>query len=145
MLIREGSTIMQIATEVYGPNKLLALDLIKELNTQIENLNRVPAGQLLWLPPLGEETLVRRQPDGTYHLILGSFSRVPEAEQLAQQVRRKGYKVETIPRRMWGTFALRRVEIVGLKNVAAARQAWQAARAGQWVPYAGNPPQPYTP
>ena len=72
-MIRSGATIYKIAIDAYGANTDLGMDLIKELNPQIEDLNWVFAGQDLLLPSLTRETLLRQQPDGSYHLIVASF------------------------------------------------------------------------
>ncbi|HXV83829.1 MAG TPA: AAA family ATPase, partial [Candidatus Binatia bacterium] len=71
--IQYGDTIYQMAADAYGPNTFLGMDLIKELNPQIENLNWVFAGEDLLLPSLARETLLRQQSDGSYHLIAASF------------------------------------------------------------------------
>ena len=62
--VQSGSTVAEIATNIYGTQRNLGLDLIKEYNTHIENLNRIIAGQRLWLPPLSRETLVRHSQMG---------------------------------------------------------------------------------
>ncbi|MBI2352009.1 MAG: hypothetical protein HYV00_11145, partial [Deltaproteobacteria bacterium] len=93
VVIQYGSTIGGIAGDVYGSNRLLAMDLLKEANPQIENLNWVLAGQRLSLPPLTRETLLRKQSDSSYRLVLASFIRSQEAEKFGEAVRRKGYEI----------------------------------------------------
>lgn len=137
-VIRRGGTVAEIANTVYGSNKLLGLDLIKEFNPQIENLNRVSAGESLWLPPLSEETLVRKQADGSYRVIVGALSRTAEAEQFAQQIRQKRFEVTVTPRKISESMWIYRVEIVQLKDHEAAKRVWNTARANQWVPMAAN-------
>ena len=68
--IPQGSNIDKIASEAYGANTDLGMDLIKEFNPQIKNLNRVAAGQDLLLPTLTRETLLRKQDDGSYYLVV---------------------------------------------------------------------------
>ena len=58
--IPHGSSIYQIAADTYGANTALGMDLIKEFNPEIKNLNRVPAGKDLLLPSLTPETLLRQ-------------------------------------------------------------------------------------
>jgi hypothetical protein len=131
--VQSGSTVAEIAARIYGTQKNLGLDLIKEYNTHIENLNRIIAGQRLWLPPLSRETLVRQQPDGSYGLILTSLRNPQQAAQLAQIARLKGYDVVVTPRRVGDDFIVYRVEINGLKDVDAVDQAWGVALANQWI------------
>jgi general secretion pathway protein A len=133
--IPAGSTIVDIATKTYGAHRLLGLDLIKEVNTHIENLNRVGAGQKLWVPPLTRDTLVRQQPDGSYHLIVGSFRSPLPAEQVAQLARRKGYTAIIAPRTLVQGFLVHRVEIRELRDLHAVDEAWQTAVAERWMTF----------
>jgi general secretion pathway protein A len=138
MLIQPGSTIAEIAANIYGAQRTLGLDLIKEYNTHIENLNWILAGQWLWLPPLSRETLIRPQPDGSYNLILGAFRSAQQAEQLAQQARLKRYAVVVTPRRVSDNLILYRVELYRLDSVDAVHQAWDIASTNQWIGFPEN-------
>jgi type II secretory pathway predicted ATPase ExeA len=133
LVIRYGSTISRIAADVYGTNLFLAIDILKEFNTHIGNLNWVLAGQKLWLPPLSQEILLRKQKDSSYRFILGSFRSLVGAEQFARAVRRKGYSVSITPRRVSDDFLLYRVEIIQLKNSETASRAWDTARTQRWL------------
>jgi general secretion pathway protein A len=141
VVIPRGSTISRIATEVYGTDKiLLAMDLLKEFNPRIEDMNWVLAGQKLSVPPLTRETLLRRQPDDTYHLILDSFFNAQEAEKLGKTVHLKGYEVAITPRKVSNNLVLHRVEIPGLKNLETANHAWEDATANRWVSLSAGSP-----
>jgi general secretion pathway protein A len=139
--MQPGSTIAEIAASKYGTQRNLGLDLIKEYNTHIENLNRILAGQKLWLPPLSRETLVRQQPDGSYNLILASFRSPQQSEQLAQIARLRGYNVVVTPRRVSDNLMLHRVEISALGSVEAVNHAWKIASTNQWIAVAENKPE----
>jgi LysM domain len=136
--VQPGSTVAEIAANFYGAQRNLGLDFIKEYNTHIENLNRIIAGQRLWLPPLSRETLVRQQPDGSYRLILTSFRNPQQSMQLAQSVRLKGYDVVVTQRRVSNDLLLYRVEIGGLENVDVVNQVWEIALANQWIAFTDN-------
>jgi general secretion pathway protein A len=141
VVIPRGSTISRIATEVYGTDKiLLAMDLLKEFNPRIEDMNWVLAGQKLSVPPLTRETLLRRQPDDTYHLILDSFFNAQEAEKLGKTVHLKGYEVAITPRKVSNNLVLHRVEIPGLKNLETANHAWEVAAANRWIAVSSESP-----
>jgi general secretion pathway protein A len=138
IMVQPGSTVAEIAAIIYGPQRNLGLDLIKEYNNHIENLNRIIAGQRLWLPPVSRETLVRPQQDGSYSLILASMRNPQQSAQLAQIARLRGYDVAVTPRRVSDDLTLYRVEINGLGNVDAVNQAWEIASANQWIAFAEN-------
>ena len=140
--IQSGATIYKIAIDVYGANTGLGMDLIKEFNPEIENLNWVAAGQDLRLPSLTRETLLRQHSDGSYHLIVASFRRLAGAEEHARLLRSKGYRVTITPRPVSDDLVLHRVEIDGLKNLEEANQIWQTGLTNQWLAFAGNPAGP---
>jgi hypothetical protein len=133
--IQPGSTIQKIAGETYGPSAVLGMDLIKEFNPKIQNLNRVRPGQELLLVPLSEETLLREQPDGSYHLIVASFYNGADARAHARVLGNEGYQVAITPSRVSDDLLLQRVEIVQLKNLKEAMQTWEAGLRKQWLAF----------
>jgi type II secretory pathway predicted ATPase ExeA len=133
--ILHGSAIGVIAYRFYGGKSLLCIDLIKEFNPQLQDLNWASSGFGLQLPPLTREILQRKQPDGSYNLILESFPSLTLAEDFARAVRRRGYEVVITRRKVSEGLSLHRVEITGLKTLEAANQAWKAALANRWVPF----------
>jgi type II secretory pathway predicted ATPase ExeA len=130
LVIQYGTTAFDIVFQHYGSYNTLAVDLIKEFNPHIGNLDRILAGEKIWLPPLTRETLLREQPDGFYHLIVTSVRGLQEAERFAQTVRQKGYLVEVVPKRVSGSVLLYRVEIKKLRDLAAVEQAWEFVNKG---------------
>ncbi len=133
IVIQYGSTVSRIAAEVYGTNLSLGIDLSKEFNSHIQNFNWVLAGETLWLPPLSQETLLRKQEDGSYHLILASFRSLSGAQRLAHAVHLKGYSVSVTPRKISNDILLYRVEIGGLNNSEAANTTWDVALTNRWL------------
>jgi general secretion pathway protein A len=139
VVIQYGSTIYKIAIDAYGTNTVLGMDLIKEFNPQIKDLNWVSAGQELLLPPLTRETLLRQELNGSYHLIVASFRSLKGADEHARLLRNKGYQVTITPRRVSDNLLLHRVKIDGLKHLEEANQIWQTGLRNEWLAFAGNP------
>jgi type II secretory pathway predicted ATPase ExeA len=133
--IQYGSTIFQIATDAYGTNALLGMDLIKEFNPEIQNLNWVNAGQDLLLPVLTQETLLRHQADGSFRLAIASFLSRREADGLAERVMRDGFRVIITARRVSNNLLLHRVEIDGLRDLQAVNQTIQIGFKNRWIPF----------
>jgi hypothetical protein len=133
VVIQRGTTIGQIASNFYGANWILGMDLIKEYNPQIEDLDWVFAGEGLRIPPLATDTLLRKLPDNTYRLVLASFLSSIAASDFAHTVRKKGYQVMTTVRRVSDNLSLHRVEVAGLKNREEANQTWDSALANRWI------------
>jgi general secretion pathway protein A len=139
VVIPHGGNIYRIASDVYGANTVLGMDLIKEYNPQIKNLNWVSSGQDLLLPRLTRETLLRKKPDGSYRLIVASFRSLRGADEYAQLLSNKGYQITITPRRVSDNLLLYRLEIDGLKNLEEANQAWESELSNEWLAFAGNP------
>jgi general secretion pathway protein A len=139
VVIRQGATIYKIAGDVYGANTALGMDLIKEFNPQIENLNWVFAGQDLVLPYLTRETLLKQQSDGSYSLIVASFRSRTGAVEQARLLSTNGYPVTITTKRVSDDLSLHRVEIHSLKDLEQADQIWQTGLRNQWFAFAGNP------
>ena len=139
VMVQHGANIYKIASDAYGTNTALGMDLIKEFNPQIKNLNWVSAGQDLLLPRLTTETLLRKRPDGSYRLIAASFRSLRGADEYARLLSNKGYQVTITPRRVSDNLLLYRVEMDGLKNLEEAKQAWESGLRNEWLAFAGNP------
>ena len=139
IIIPRGSSIYKIATETYGTNNVLGMDLIKEFNPEIKSLARISAGRPLLLPSLTPETLLRRQSDGSYHLIVASFHSPTEADEYARRLRNKGYRVTITSRRVAEDLVLHRVEIDGLKNSEEADHIWLAGLRDEWFGFGDTP------
>jgi hypothetical protein len=139
VIVPNGSSIYRIAADAYGAEVALGMDLIKEFNPQIKNLNRVTAGKDLVLPHLTPETLLRQQPDGSYLVVVASFRSQTEANEYAVRLSNKGYQVSITPRKVSDTLLLHRVEINGLKTLDEANQIWQTRLRNEWLAFAGHP------
>ena len=140
LTIQNGSTVFQIATDAYGSRSaILGIDLIKEFNPDIANLNWINAGQDLLLPALNEETLLRQQPDGSFRLIVASFLSRREAEEFAERIVRDGFPVVVTVRPVSNNLVLHRLEINGLKNREDAKQPIQIGFTNRWLRFTPTP------
>jgi general secretion pathway protein A len=137
--IQHGSTIHKIASDTYGANTLLGMDLIKEFNSQIEDLNWVFPGQQVVLPPLTQDIMLRKQADGSYRLIVGSFPSPRGADKYARLWGNEGYQVTITPNRVSDDLLLHRVEIEGLKSREEVDQTWEIGIKKRWLAFAGDP------
>ena len=137
--VQNGSTVHKIAAEVYGAHTILGIDLIKEFNPQIRNLNRIVSGRDLLLPPLTQETLVREQPNGLYRLIAASFFSQAEADAYSRDLGKKGYQVTITPNRVSDNLVLQRVQIDGLRNPQEAMHIWESELRNDRVTFVVSP------
>ena len=116
--ILSGATIYDIAGAFYAEGKrLLGVDLIRDYNTHIKNLDNIYPGQKLCLPTLAQTTRLRQeQESGSFNLILDAFRSTRKARTLARSVQQKGYRASVIPRQVSNSLLLQRVEITGLQD-----------------------------
>jgi general secretion pathway protein A len=137
--IQNGSTVFEIATDAYGSSAVLGMDLIKEFNPDIPNLNWISAGRDLLLPALSEETLLRQQADGSFRLVVASFLSRREAEEFAERIVRDGLPVIVTVRPVSNNLVLHRLEINGLKNLDDAKHTVQIGFKSRWLPFTPKP------
>ncbi|MNC88213.1 hypothetical protein D3C83_40060 [compost metagenome] len=83
--------------------------------------------------------MLRKQPDGSYRLIVASFSSLTEANKYAQLLGYTGYQVVITPKRVSDDLLLHRVEIDGLKNPEDAKHIWETGLRNQWFAFVDNP------
>jgi general secretion pathway protein A len=133
VIIQYGSTIYEIANNTYGANVVLGMDLIKEFNPQIKDLNWVSAGQELVLPALTQETLVRQHGEGSFRLIVASYIKRTEADELANRIGKEGYQVIITRKRVSNDLLLHRLEIDGLKTLEEATISLKTALKKEWL------------
>jgi general secretion pathway protein A len=138
IIISYGSTIYKIASDAYGSDVLLGMDLIKEFNPEIKNLNWVSAGQEILVPALTRQILIRRQYDSSYRLVIASFRNRTEAYESARGIEKRGYRVIVIPRRVANDLVLHRLEIEGLKNLQEATRILETGLRNEWLTSGGQ-------
>jgi general secretion pathway protein A len=134
VVLSAGTTLSAVASHAYGENFLLGLDLIAELSAGVQDVDRVAAGQLVQLPPLTRDTLVREDVDGSYTLILAVLRNRSAADRLARAVQSRGYEVQIEVRRLSRSLQLHRVEIRGLQGREAVEATWRLATEQGWLP-----------
>jgi type II secretory pathway predicted ATPase ExeA len=128
VIIPVGATLFDLVSQTYGAAKFLALGLVKDYNPQLENFDRIVAGEPLWMPALTRETLLRKQPDGSFSLISDSFSKHREAKQWARFLQSKGATATISPLKISESVLLYRVMIEGLWDEDAVSRAWTFAQ-----------------
>jgi general secretion pathway protein A len=126
--VPQGKTLSDIAFQHYGARGLFALDLMKDLNPHIGDLDRVAAGEQLRMPTFTPNTLARPQPDGSYHLIVASLTTPALANRLAERMRRSGYRARVQTRDLTTHLQAHRVLIEDLESWEALSDTWRAAQ-----------------
>ena len=122
-------------TAADGSFNIVALDLVKRFNPHIPDLGHITEGENIWLPPIKKETFFRKQPDSFFHLVVGAFLNLADADQLPQYVREQGYIASVTTQQVTAELALAvsRVEIGELPDLEAVDRTWTLANV-QLVP-----------
>jgi hypothetical protein len=123
--VPSGATILDLVSQIYGKKNMLALDIVREYNPHVSNLDRVLAGERLWMPALNRDTLFRQQADGSYHLIVASFRLRKEADRWVRAALGGRYPAAILLQEISMTTRLYRVVIEDLRDLAAIERAWQ--------------------
>jgi len=96
---------------------------VKRFNPRIPDLGPITEGEKVWLPPIRKEALIRKQPDSSFHLVVGAFRNLADAYQLAQDVREQGYVASVTTYQVTADLAVSRVEIGELADLDAVDRA----------------------
>jgi len=90
--VKEGDTLAQLATSVYGQANDRILRLIKEHNPDIMNVDRIDVGQKIVFP-----SVFTPVQGSTFTVHIASFKPFEHAQTLFQELMRQGYDVYIIP------------------------------------------------
>ena len=90
------------------------------------------------MPALTRQTLIRRQYDSSYRLVIASFLSQTEAYDSARGIEKRGYRVVVIPRRVANDLVLHRLEIEGLKNLQEATRILETGLRNEWLTSGGQ-------
>jgi hypothetical protein len=71
--VQKGWALSLLAQQHYGLVNPTVLDILMEHNPQITDVNWIPAGDPIKVPPLTDELFLGTDPDGRNHIYLGTF------------------------------------------------------------------------
>jgi hypothetical protein len=92
IMVREGDSVSRLVASVYGWANASNLKLVRKYNPQIPDLNRIQVSQKIIFPPL---SVLYQGPTFTVHI--ATFKHFEHAQNLFQELRRKGYRAHIIP------------------------------------------------
>lgn len=123
--ILSGATTYKIAGKFCAEDRpLLQLDLIRDYDTHIINLDDIYPGQKRCIPgPTPTTRLRQEQERGSSNVILGPFRCSQQAKALAWSVQQKAYLASVVRRRVSNSVLLQPVKITDLQDQTTAGQA----------------------
>jgi general secretion pathway protein A len=93
--VRKNVALASLARQHYGLVNPTVLDILLEHNPHITDVNRIPADEPIEVPPLTDEQFLGRDPDGTYHLYLGTFDDQQSIQSLTKHPLLQGKTLKT--------------------------------------------------
>ncbi|MBN1847936.1 MAG: AAA family ATPase [Deltaproteobacteria bacterium] len=94
ILVKEGDTITGLTAMVYGVVNEEILDLIKQSNPEINNINFIDVGQKVYFP---KRSTSKPNVMETYTVHIASFIPLDHAQELFQKLISQGYEAYMIP------------------------------------------------
>ena len=140
--VREEPTLALLARQHYGVANPTVLGILLDHNPQITDLNNIPAGEPINVPPLSDEQFVVRDPDGTYHIYLGSFDDQKDIEALWKHPLLQDKTLKTAFRRVSSGVFWYRLTLGGFPSKESALQVFQSLKQQGALPaFAASPPK----
>jgi general secretion pathway protein A len=116
VIVKEGDTLTELATNAYGYANDEILNLIQEHNPEIQDINIIEVGQTINFPPLSISE------DGqSYTVHIASFIPFDNARELFQKLIKDGYEAYIVPAYNAQKGKLFRVTVGNFKSEEKAR------------------------
>ncbi|MFC1534182.1 AAA family ATPase [Thermodesulfobacteriota bacterium] len=92
IVVKNGDTLAELATKIYGRVNKPILDHIKEHNPTIANINLIDVGSEIIFPPLNRKNI-----QSSYTVHIASYKPFKFAREVFQKMISEGYEVYIIP------------------------------------------------
>lgn len=93
LVVRQGDTLLELITKAYGFTDQTVLELVRQRNPEIKDINRIEVGQEIHFPPLPRH----QNGASAFTVHIASFKPVDYAINLFQKLVKEGYEAYIIP------------------------------------------------
>jgi hypothetical protein len=100
IVVKEGWTLSMVARQYFSALNMSLLDILMETNPQITDMDLIFPGQKIKIPDITEESLLRRDSDGRYHILVGTFASAEEVRGYKNEPGLRGKKWKVVPRQV---------------------------------------------
>jgi general secretion pathway protein A len=121
--VKKGWTLSLLAQQQYGFVNPTVLDILLENNPQITDVNQIPADKPMKIPPLTDEKFVGGDPDGKFHIYLGTFGDQKSIQALKKQPLLQGKTFKSAMRKVSSDVLWYRLTAGGFQSKEEALQA----------------------
>ena len=121
--VKRGWTLSLLAQQQYGLVNPTVLDILLEQNPRITDVNQIPADEPMKIPPLTDERFLGRDPDGRFHIYLGTFGDQRSIQALKKHALLQGKTFKTALRKVSSDVLWYRLTAGGFQSKEEALQA----------------------
>jgi len=121
--VKRGWTLSLLAQQQYGLVNPTVLDILLEQNPRITDVNQIPADEPMKIPPLTDERFLGRDPDGRFHIYLGTFGDQRSIQALKKHPLLQGKTFKTALRKVSSDVLWYRLTAGGFQSKEEALQA----------------------
>ncbi len=121
--VKKGWTLSLLAQQHYGLVNPTVLDILLEHNPRITDVNQIPANETMKIPSLTDERFIGGDPDGKFHIYLGTFGDQRSIQALKKQTLLQGKKFKSTMRKVSSDVLWYRVTAGGFQSKEEALQA----------------------
>jgi general secretion pathway protein A len=132
--VKKGWTLSLLAQQQYGLVNPTVLDILLERNPQITDVNRIPADEPMKIPPLTDERFLGRDPDGRYHIYLGTFGDRRSIQVLKADPLLQGKTFKTLPRKVSHDVLWYRLTVAGYPSREEALEVLRSLKQKGLLP-----------
>jgi general secretion pathway protein A len=132
--VKRGWSLSLLAQQYYGLVNPTVLDILMERNSRIIDINRIPADEQLKIPPLTEERFLGRNPDGSYHIYLGTFGDQRSIQALKENPLLTGKAFKTALRKVSSNVLWYRVTVGGFQSRDEASKTFRSLKEQGLLP-----------
>ena len=116
IVVQKGQTISSLAQKYYHMLNPTLVDLILQYNPEITNADLIQIGQTITIPEITEECLIKKSPNSTFKIYVGTFWIPGSIEPYKNELVLKGKRIEVFPRKVSPTETWYRVVIGDFNN-----------------------------
>jgi general secretion pathway protein A len=128
VIVKKGWTLSFMAQEHYGRVNPTVLDILLEHNPHITDMNRIPVDELIEFPPLTDELFLGMDPDGRYHIYIGTFDNLRSVQTLMKYPLLQGKILKTDRRKVSNNSFWYRLTAGGFQSRGDAMQGLNALK-----------------
>lgn len=122
LVVSAGDTLGGLVNAVYGRVDLTLLDVVRQANPSVTDVDVIVVGQRLRFPPVGPDTMVWKADGGRYavHLATVLSAADGEFERLRARVEQEGLTLRAVPTHLAANFQARRLVVGDFQDHRAA-------------------------